>query len=163
MAQKSRDGEALHPGVVIKKSVFFLGSVAFLGAGLDGGGIFALKALHANVAGGAAGVRGKGVGTIMTDTAVLAGIEGFHGKLLGMLLGGTNPHFKLAVMAASAIKPHLHMALVIKGHRFYGLIKNDRFRLFHIAAVTDLAGLRPGGIKGGFAIMAGTAVLAGIQ
>ena len=60
MAEKSRDREYSVPAKM-QRSVFFLaliflGGVAFLVAGHGGSGVGAFKSLHADMAGGAAGI-----------------------------------------------------------------------------------------------------------
>ena len=55
------------------------------------------------------------------------------------------------------------MALVIEHHPFHRLVEDDHARLFHVAAVTGLAGLGVGGGKGVLAVVAGAAVHARVH
>lgn len=158
---KGRDGQDTRPDMLSGRSVFFFPVV--LAFDLGRAGKFALESLYANVTGGTTGVGGKGVGAVMADTTVFARIERLHGKFFWMFFGCTFAHFKGLIMAAGTVKPHVNMPLVLEYDRFHGNIKHNGLRLLHIATMADLAGFWSGGVERHFAIMAGTAVFAGIQ
>lgn len=157
---RKRGGRKARPGKT-SKSVFFLPVLFFISLG--GTGKLPIKSTHADMAGSATGIGGKGIGPIVTGTAIFAGIEGLHGEFARMLLGRTLAHFKCLIMTAGTIEPHVHMTLVLENDRFHRNIENDRLWLLHVTAMAGFTGLGTGGVKCGLAIMAGAAVFAGLQ
>ena len=120
----------------------------------------AIKSLHTYMTGCTFGVRGKSILTVMTGTAILACIQGFHGKLLGMCFCITHLHFEQLIMAVSTCQSHVFsMHSVIKNNGLDRLVKNNGLGLFHVTAVAGNAGFRLGNTKGSIAVMTSTAVL----